>query len=98
MIADGRRLPFPGRSFDVLFADLPFGGRVGSHQDNLSLYPALLAEAARVTRAGGRFILITHEIQLMEGVLSAQAHWRSEAPLRVSLRGLHPRIYVLQRL
>ena len=69
--ADVGRLPFADASFDALTADLPFGRLVGSHSDNLALYPRLLAEATRVAAPGARLLLITHEAQLMESALAA---------------------------
>lgn len=94
--ADNRWLPIAPRTVDALVADLPFGQRTGSHEDNLALYPALLAEAARIGRPGARFVLITHEIRLIERVLAEQRAWRMVAQRMITLRGLHPRIYTLQ--
>jgi len=94
---DACHLPLPSGSIDVVLADLPFGHLVGSHATNLTLYPALLAEAARVTRPGGRAVLISHEVRLMERSLAELPVWCIEQQLRVNLRGLHPRIFVLRR-
>ena len=66
--ADGQRLPLPNRTMDALCADLPFGHRIGSHEENVRLYPLILDEAARVARPGARFVLITHEVRLLEQV------------------------------
>jgi 23S rRNA G2445 N2-methylase RlmL len=93
--ADGRTLPLPDRSVDALCADLPFGQLMGSHEENARLYPALLSEAARVLKPGAPCVVITHEIRLMDKVLRDLPQWQAENTLRVTLRGLHPRIYVL---
>ncbi len=98
LLADGRNLPFSDQSYDVIFSDLPFGSLVGSHQENLDLYPALLNEAARMIRPRGRFVLITHEVRLMHATLNDQHFWELESTHRVTLRGLHPKIYLLRRL
>jgi tRNA (guanine6-N2)-methyltransferase len=95
--ADLRRLPLPDRSVDVILADLPFGQLVGSHEENLDLYPRTLAEAARIARPGARFTLITHEVRLMERLLAGTIQWTVESVMKVSLRGLHPRIFLLRR-
>jgi tRNA (guanine6-N2)-methyltransferase len=95
--ADLRRLPLSDRSADVILADLPFGQLVGSHEDNLELYPRTLAEAARIARTGARFALITHEVRLMERLLAGTIQWTMERVMKVSLRGLHPRIFLLRR-
>lgn len=91
------QLAFAANSFDVLTADLPFGQLVGSHEDNKRLYPQLLKEASHIARQNARFVVITHEIQLMERILREQTAWSINQVLRVTLRGLHPRIYVLHR-
>jgi tRNA (guanine6-N2)-methyltransferase len=95
--ADGLRLPLSQRSIHALTADLPFGQLVGSHDDNRVLYPAILKEAARVAVEGSRFVLITHEIRIMEALVKDLSSWRLQEQRKITLRGLHPRIYVLER-
>ncbi|MCS7060456.1 MAG: methyltransferase domain-containing protein [Anaerolineae bacterium] len=94
---DGQRLPLADHSVDVVCADLPFGHLVGSHGQNVTLYPRLLAEAARVAKPGARFALITHEVRLTESLLAASQAWLIDRTVRVELGGLHPRIYLLRR-
>ncbi len=94
---DARDLPVPTASVDALVADLPFGNLMGAHKHNITLYPAILAEAARVAKTGARFVLITHEVRLMDRILAQQTAWTCERAIMVGLGGLHPRIYVLQR-
>ncbi len=94
---DACRTPLPEKSVDVLLGDLPFGGLVGSHAENEQLYPALVQEMARVARPGARCALITHEVRLLSTVLDAQQAWRIEQIIKVSLGGLHPRIFLLRR-
>lgn len=94
---DAQALPLAAGSVDALCADLPFGHLVGSHAQNVALYPRILDEAARVARPGARFALITHEVRLMESLLGANKAWMMERALRVELGGLHPRIFVLRR-
>ncbi len=94
---DARTLPLAAESVDVLCADLPFGQLVGTHEENVSFYPALLREAARIARHEARFVLITHEVRLMESLLRDSVAWTTENMLRVTLGGLHPRIYVLRK-
>lgn len=99
LVMDATRLQLPDASLDVICADLPWGQLVGSHEANLALYPAVLAEAARVAAPGARGIFITHEIRLMEQTLRDLSHqWRSMSELRVFQGGLHPRIYLLEKV
>jgi 23S rRNA G2445 N2-methylase RlmL len=95
---DMRRLPLPDACADALLCDLPFGQRVGSHAENARLYPAALGEAARIAKPRARFVVITHEIRLMEATLAGQGDWTPIMERPIVLRGLHPRIYVLERV
>lgn len=95
--ADMTRIPLLSASATALVADLPFGQLVGSHQANQKLYPAVLEEAARIAQPEAKFVFITHEIRLLESLLPAFPQWTQKRAVRVNLRGLHPRIYVLQR-
>lgn len=94
---DARTTNLPDASMDALCADLPFGLAVGAHVDNVELYPALLSEAARVAKPGSRFVLMTQEVTLMETLLGQSSTWKVLDTIKVTLRGLHPRIYILQR-
>lgn len=94
---DVRQLPYPAEAFNVLLADLPFGHWVGNHQDNLTLYPAVLAEAARVAVKGARFAVLSHEKRLMAKLLTEQSAWIPEKTLSLNQNGLHPEITLLRR-
>jgi tRNA (guanine6-N2)-methyltransferase len=96
-LADTRKLPLLDNSIDTIFADLPFGQLVGTHTDNIVLYPVMLHETARVAKPGASFVVITHEIRLIESLLSDSKLWRVEDTKRIMLGGLHPRIYLLRK-
>lgn len=95
--ADATALPFPERSFDRLCADLPWGDVVGDHSENARLYPAFLAEAARVAKPRARLLAITHEIRLFTATVGAQKRWRQlSEPVRVFHGGHRPGLYLLE--
>lgn len=94
---DARALPLPDGSVDVIASDLPFGHYVGTHQENLALYPEVLAEAARVLNPKGRCVFLTHEVRLMQSLLQNSAVWQTEQVVTLTLNGLHPRIFVLNK-
>jgi tRNA (guanine6-N2)-methyltransferase len=96
-LSDVTSCPMPDGVATALVADLPFGHRSGSHGENLWLYPRVLREAARISHASASFVVISHEIRLMEDVLRGQDVWITERVLPITLRGLHPRIYLLKR-
>ena len=94
---DARCTPLPAGSVDVVLADLPFGHRVGSHAANAALYSPLLAEAARVTRAGGTCVLISHSSQLMLHAIRATPAWTVSETRKVSLARVEARIWTLRK-
>ena len=94
---DARVLPLPDQSVDAICADLPFGHLIGSHRENASLYPVILEETARVAKSASVFVLITHEVHLMQELLTQSKAWSAEQTIQVTLGGLHPRVFVLRR-
>lgn len=94
---DIRKLSLADDSVDALCADLPFGNLVGSHEENKTLYPAVLKEAARVARKGAQFIVISHEVRLIESCLAKNPAWALKQVYMINLTGLHPRIFHLER-
>jgi tRNA (guanine6-N2)-methyltransferase len=95
---DDRRLSFPQQSFDVLVADLPWAQLVGSQAQVQVMYPLILGEAARVAMPGARFVMITHQVKLIEALLEEQAEvWRVKNVVKLAYKNLRPRIYMLYR-
>lgn len=93
---DATAVPLEDGWADALVADLPFGQRIGNHKDNVKLYPALFAEAARLVRVGGRAVFLTHELRLLEDTLGPS--WEIERVIPLVLGGMHPRLYVVKRV
>ncbi|MBC8164168.1 MAG: methyltransferase domain-containing protein [Roseiflexaceae bacterium] len=94
---DAGETPLRAASIDVILADLPFGQLIGSHAENELLYPRILAEAARLLVPGGRLVLITHEVRLLERVASDLPAFRLSSELRVRSGGMAPRVYLFER-
>jgi tRNA (guanine6-N2)-methyltransferase len=93
---DATQSPFADASLGAISADLPFGQLKGSHRLNQVLYPAVLKEMWRVLSNDGLTVLLTHEARLMNQLLKTM-DWHIEQIRTVSLRGIHPRIYVLRK-
>ena len=94
--ADASQTPLPANSADRIYADLPFGHHVGSHEANLRLYPAILTESARLAKSDAILLLLTHEVRLLRRCLPASA-WRIKSETAIALSGLHPRLFVLAK-
>lgn len=96
-LTDARTLGFRDGSFTTILANPPWGHRTGTHGGNRSLYPALLAEAARVAAPRATLVLVSHELRLVQRCLAAQPAWRVRRELPVAVRGHHPHVWVLSR-
>ncbi len=94
--ADARRTPLVAGRADRLYADLPFGHHIGSHEANMRLYPAILTEAVRLAGPNAAFIVLTHEVKLLRHCL-VKSPWAIIREIKINLRGLHPRLFVLKR-
>jgi hypothetical protein len=89
---------FPEATFDRLAAVLPYGFRIGSHGENVSAYPAMLSEAARISAPGARFALLTQELKLLEETIASHQHaWRLVESRRIWQGGHRPNLVVLER-
>ena len=94
--AEASQTPLPPNSADRIYADLPFGHHVGSHEANQRLYPKILDEAARLAKSDANLALLTHEIHLLRRCLH-RSPWKIKSETRINLGGLHPRIFVLEQ-
>lgn len=95
---DATRLALGDGQFEVLLADLPYGHRMGSHEANAALYPAVLEEAARVAVPGAAFLALTHDLRLFERCLEPTGRWwQAERAVQVFQKGHHPVMHLLRR-
>ena len=87
-----------GTGWDLLLADPPWGTLHGTHATNAEVHAGMLQAAYDVAAPGARFVVLTHEVKVMERCLrDADALWRVRSTTRVFAKGHHPRIYVLDR-
>lgn len=94
--ADASQTPLPSSSADRIYADLPFGHHIGSHQANRSLYPVILDESARLACRNASLVILTHEVHLLRRCLH-RSSWKIKSETPINLGGLYPRIFVLEQ-
>jgi tRNA (guanine6-N2)-methyltransferase len=94
---DARRLPLAAESVDKVCANLPWGRRAGSHLVNKHLYPPLIREVARVLKVGGRAVLLSLEKRMLLACVDRHGWLRIADTLPVSVAGLKPAIYVIDK-
>lgn len=95
-IADLETLSFE-KPFDEIYANLPFGNRVGSHQDNQRLYQALIRRLPQWLLPEGIACLYTMEGSLLEGLIRQEPALEFLEVRRVFAGGLEPKAYLLRR-
>lgn len=95
--ADATTLPWRTGHVDKVLCNLPWGRVVANPKVNRRLYPALLAEMARVLRPGGRAVLLTSERNLTSRVLAETGAFTRERDFHVHVGGLEPTLYVVRR-
>jgi tRNA (guanine6-N2)-methyltransferase len=95
--ADAAQIQHADRSIDRVVANLPFGKRVGSHQDNLRLYPAAIAEIARVLTTDGRAVLLTEEKRLFKDTVARTRGLKIAKERILRFNGATPTAFVLIR-
>ncbi len=85
-------------SYDVIFADPPWGDKVRTPEDAFALHRMLLHRAAELATPKARLVIITHRVKIMRRCLAEPSgRWRLIEEKRVWAKGHHPRIYLLHR-
>ena len=83
---DARRLPLANASADRVVTNPPFGVQLGEPEDIGPLYRAVVAEADRVLRPGGRAVFLVGTGALLQPV-AAGAGWRLQRRVRLRVLG-----------
>jgi len=94
---DAARLPLQANSLDVVVSNLPFGEKIGSHEQNQVLYDRFFKQLLRVLCPGGRAVLLTAEKELMRRMLQAYPQFVCKQQVLVGVLGKAARIYILHR-
>ncbi|MFG1820339.1 TRM11 family SAM-dependent methyltransferase [Kribbella sp. NPDC049174] len=95
--ARAEQIQQPDRSIDRVVANLPFGKRVGSHHDNVRLYPAAVAEIARVLTTDGRAVLLTEDKRLLKDAVARTRGLKIVRERLLRFNGATPTAFVLIR-
>lgn len=83
------------RNVDRIVSNLPFGIRVGDHDNNIQIYKSLEQLAKKVLRKKGLIVLLTQEKVLVREVFSKDI-WSVKSVLRVNEGGLLPEVFLIK--
>jgi len=91
-------LRFEGREgFDLILSNLPFGNRVGNHEDNTRLYDRFVRRLPELLSPGGVAVLYTMEYKLLKACLDRALGLALREQKRTEAGGLLPWIFVVDR-
>ncbi|HEY7347096.1 MAG TPA: methyltransferase domain-containing protein [Ktedonobacterales bacterium] len=94
---DARKLPLASESIDAVATNPPFGKQIGSRNEVEQLYPAFLAELARVLKRGGRAVILSSQYELLKAAVRQQSSLQIVRGYSVAVLGEWGRIYLLQK-
>ena len=84
--------------YDELVANLPFGNRVGSHNDNLRLYVGILDRIPSWLHKDGIAVLYTMEYTLLKKLVRDRPFLKLITEVRTEAGGLMPAVFILKVL
>ena len=87
----------PREPVDELYANLPFGNRVGTHEDNTALYAGLVHRLPDWLSASGFALLYTMEYRLLETCLKREPRLRIIDRTATEAGGLTPHVFLVRR-
>ena len=91
-------LSFEAREgFDLILSNLPFGNRVGNHEDNTRLYERFVKRLPELLAPGGTAVLYTMEYKLLKTCLDRTRGLTLRERKRTEAGGLLPWIFVVDR-
>ena len=91
-------LRFDGREgFDLILSNLPFGNRVGNHEDNTRLYDRFVRRLPGLLSSGGVAVLYTMEYKLLKACLDRARGLALREQMRTEAGGLLPWIFVVDK-
>jgi len=85
------------QNIDKIISNLPFGIRVGNHEDNKESYQALEDLAKKILRRKGKIVLLTQEKVLIREVFK-KSNWNVKSVIRVNEGGLLPEIFEITKV
>jgi len=94
--SDIKDIDLTKKNVDKIISNLPFGIRVGNHNDNVEIYKSLESLARKLLRTKGLLVLLTQEKVLLREVFKKD-YWNVKSVLRVNEGGLLPEVFVIKR-
>ena len=95
---DARKLPLEAGLVDAIATNPPFGKQIGSRQEVAHLYPAFIAEVARVLKSGGRAVILSSQYELIKEAVRQHSQLQIMRGYSVAVLGEWGRIYLMRKV
>lgn len=92
--SDISKITLNKQNIDKIITNLPFGIRVGTHEQNVFLYSSFEKLANKLLRKKGQIVLLSQEKTLVRNTFK---NWKVKSVLRVDEGGLLPEIFLIER-
>ncbi len=86
-----------GEGFDLVLSNLPFGNRVGTHEENEQTYRAFVRLLPELLCDGGTAVLYTMEYTLLKKLLENEPRLRLSSTARTEAGGLTPQVFFVDK-
>jgi 23S rRNA G2445 N2-methylase RlmL len=90
-------LKFPKEYFDKIITNLPFGVRVGTHENNEKIYKIFAKKCASLIKPDGKVVILTQEKQLIFNMMS-QSGFKLVKKFDLRQGGLSPVLCIYKKI
>lgn len=87
----------PDKQFDEIISNMPFGHRVGSHENNETLYEGFVKMLPGLLRPKGVAFLLTNDKKLLADLVSQNGMLKTKDEIVFNSGNLHPSLFIIKK-
>lgn len=87
----------PEKRYDEIISNMPFGHRVGSHEDNTQLYLGFVKALHGLLRPKGTAFLFTNDKKLLKDLINQNGQFSIRDETVFNSGNLHPSLFIIER-
>jgi 23S rRNA G2445 N2-methylase RlmL len=87
----------PEMKYDEIISNMPFGHRVGSHEDNETLYAGFIKGLDGLLKPKGMAFLFTNDKTLLKDLIEREQRFTIVEETLFNAGNLHPSLFILRR-
>lgn len=87
----------PEKRYDEIISNMPFGHRVGSHENNEQLYEGFVKGMQDLLRPKGTAFLFTNDKNLLRDLLNQNGQYTIKSETVFNSGNLHPSLFIVEK-